>query len=105
MVGVEPGALHGRVALITGASRGLGKAIALALASGGASVALVARDGGALSAVAEEIRKTGAEAEVFEADVTDESQVRRVEREALARFGHVDILVNNAGMNIRKPLE
>jgi len=68
-------------------------------------VALVARDLDALAGVAGELRNTGAEAEVFQADITEENQVRQVERDVMARFGQVDILVNNAGMNIRKPLE
>jgi NAD(P)-dependent dehydrogenase (short-subunit alcohol dehydrogenase family) len=95
--------LAGRVALITGASRGLGKAIALALATAGARLALVARDASQLSAVAAEARKLGAEAEAFRADIGHESQVLHLEREVIGKFGPVDILVNNAGINIRKP--
>lgn len=102
---METPALDGRVAVITGGSRGLGKAIATSLTCAGARIALVARDTEALHAVAEHIRESGGEAEAFQADVTDEEQVRRIEAAVLARFGHVDILVNNAGMNIRKPLE
>ncbi|HTV04321.1 MAG TPA: SDR family NAD(P)-dependent oxidoreductase [Acidobacteriaceae bacterium] len=105
MTGMETSALDGRVAVITGASRGLGRAIALSLSSAGAKIALVARDMDALNAVAEHIRSAGGEAEVFRADVTDEEQVRRIKTEIVTRFGHVDILVNNAGINIRKPLE
>jgi len=105
MASMENSSLHGRVALITGASRGLGRAIALSLGSAGASIALVARDMEALRAVSDQVRNTGAEAAIFQADVTDEHQVRRLEQEALSRLGHVDILVNNAGINIRKPLE
>jgi NAD(P)-dependent dehydrogenase (short-subunit alcohol dehydrogenase family) len=97
--------LDGRVAVITGGSRGLGKAIALSLASAGASVALVARNPAALESAAGEIRAAGAEAAVFPADITLESEVARLEREILGRFGCVDILVNNAGMNIRKAVE
>jgi len=98
-------ALDGRVAVITGASRGLGKAIALSLSSAGSKIALVARDMDALNEVAEQIRSAGGDAEAFQADVTDEEQVRRIEADVPSRFGHVDILVNNAGMNIRKHLE
>jgi NAD(P)-dependent dehydrogenase (short-subunit alcohol dehydrogenase family) len=97
--------LRGRTALITGGSRGLGKAIAIALAEAGARLALVARDKAALEAAAAEIRGRGAEAEVFPADVTDEGQVRQLERDVLARLEHVDILVNNAGTNVRRPVE
>lgn len=96
--------LKGRVALITGASRGLGKAMALALGEAGASLALVARDVAALKGTAELARKSGAEAEVFQTNVNDEQQVRQLERDVAGRFGHVDILINNAGINIRKPV-
>lgn len=105
MTGMETPALNGRVAVVTGASRGLGKAIAISLSSAGARIALVARDMEALHAVAEHLRAAGGEAEVFQADVTDEAQVRQIETAILARFGQVDILVNNAGTNIRKHLE
>ena len=88
--------------MVTGASRGLGKAIALALAPARVRLALVARTVDQLTAVAEEARKLGAEAEVFRADISDESQVLDLERRVLAKFGPVDILVNNAGINIRK---
>jgi NAD(P)-dependent dehydrogenase (short-subunit alcohol dehydrogenase family) len=105
MAGMEPKTLQGRVAVVTGGSRGLGKAIALSLGSGGARVALVARDIEALSAAADEVRQTGADAITFQADLTDENQVTRIQGDILSRFGHVDILVNNAGTNVRKPLE
>lgn len=68
-------------------------------------MALVARDKNALHSVADHIRTAGGEAEIFQADVTNEEQVQRIERDILSSFGHVNILVNNAGMNIRKPLE
>jgi NAD(P)-dependent dehydrogenase (short-subunit alcohol dehydrogenase family) len=95
-------ALAGRVAVITGASRGLGKAIALALAPEKVRLALVSRSVDQLTAVAEEARKLGAEAEFFRADVADEAQVRQLEKDVVAKFGQVDILVNNAGVNVRK---
>ncbi len=94
--------LKGKTALVTGASRGLGRAMAVELAKAGAGVALVARDEAALRAVAAEI---GDRAAVFVADVADEARVTEVEREVMERFGRVDILVNNAGMNLRKPIE
>ena len=96
--------LDGKVALITGASKGLGKAMALALGEAGAQVALVSRDLAQLSAVAVEARQRGARAEVFQADIASEEQVWRLEQEVVAQFGKVDILINNAGINIRKPL-
>ena len=96
--------LSGRIAVISGASKGLGKAIALALGGAGAKLALVARDEKQLRAVAGEVKALGTDAEIFPADVTDEAQVARVERDVIARFGKVHILVNNAGVNIRKPM-
>jgi NAD(P)-dependent dehydrogenase (short-subunit alcohol dehydrogenase family) len=94
--------LKGRNAVITGASKGIGKAMALALAAEGAAIALVSRNRGLLEGVAAEIRAAGGEAGVFPADVTSEEQVRGVERDVVARFGKVNILINNAGINVRK---
>jgi NAD(P)-dependent dehydrogenase (short-subunit alcohol dehydrogenase family) len=93
------GKLAGRTALITGASKGLGKAMAIALAAEGARVGLVSRDVALLKAVAAEI---GPNAHVFPADVTSEDQVRAIERDVAAQFGKVNILINNAGINVRK---
>ena len=89
--------LHGRTALITGASRGLGKAMALALGSAGARLAFVGRDLTSLEAVAETARGLGAEAQIYRADVTDEQQVEDLTRTVIDRFGPVHILINNAG--------
>ena len=95
--------LAGRFALITGASKGLGKAMSLALADAGATVALVSRDAAKLNEVAAEIRTRGGSAEVFAADVTDETEVARVRAEFTAHCGGaLHILINNAGINIRK---
>lgn len=96
--------LGGKVAVITGASRGLGKAMALALAGAGAKLALVSRDQELLKGTAAACQALGAEAEVFPADVTDEAQVVRLEKAVVSRFGKVHILINNAGINIRKPV-
>jgi NAD(P)-dependent dehydrogenase (short-subunit alcohol dehydrogenase family) len=96
--------LSGKTALITGASKGLGKSIALALAGAGARLALASRNKEQLQAVAGEIRKLGVEVEAFVADVTVEADVKRLESEVAARFGRAQILVNNAGVNIRKPI-
>jgi len=93
------GRLSGRTAVVTGASKGLGKAIATALVGEGARVAIVARDGELLNSVS---RETGAMA--FPADLTDEDQVRALEHAVIDEFGKVNILVNNAGINIRKPV-
>lgn len=96
--------LSGKIALITGASKGLGKAMSLALASAGAPIALVARDEGKLEEVRQEIEQAGGTAAVFLADVSKESDVLRLEREVSGRLGPVQILINNAGVNIRKNL-
>jgi NAD(P)-dependent dehydrogenase (short-subunit alcohol dehydrogenase family) len=94
--------LKGKVAVITGASKGLGKAMALALAGGGARLALVARNEKQLNAVAEEAQAAGGQAKVFMADVAREEQVAKVERDVVAAYGGVQILINNAGINVRK---
>jgi NAD(P)-dependent dehydrogenase (short-subunit alcohol dehydrogenase family) len=96
------GKLNGRTAVITGSSKGIGKAIALALAAEGARIALVSRNRQLLDGVAAEIAAAGGQAYAFPADVTSEQQVRDVERDIVAEFGKVNILVNNAGINIRK---
>ncbi|MCC6538093.1 MAG: SDR family oxidoreductase [Bryobacterales bacterium] len=96
--------LAGRTALITGGSRGLGKAMALALAEGGAALALVARDAAKLAETAEEARTHGGKVETFLADVTDEQQVDVLQKQVAERMGTVHILVNNAGINIRKQI-
>jgi len=94
--------LKGRTALITGASRGLGKSMALALGAAGARLALVGRDEAALEAVVDEARREGAVADAFRADVADERQVRELERKVIEQCGPVHILINNAGINVRK---
>ncbi|HVP47920.1 MAG TPA: SDR family NAD(P)-dependent oxidoreductase [Bryobacteraceae bacterium] len=96
--------LDGKVALITGASKGLGKAMAMALGSAGAQIALVSRNVEQLNATARTLQDAGAEARVFPADVAEEEPVRKLERDVLAAFGKVHILINNAGINVRKPL-
>lgn len=96
--------LRGKAALVTGASRGLGKAMALALAREGVRVALVARDSAKLEAAAGEIRAAGGEAHVFTADVTREEQVLALERSVRESLGPIQILINNAGVNLRKPV-
>jgi NAD(P)-dependent dehydrogenase (short-subunit alcohol dehydrogenase family) len=78
--------------------------MALTLAEAGANLALVSRNLDALSAVAKEARGMGVEAEAFQADVTDEEQVKKVEKGVIGRFDKIQILINNAGINIRKPV-
>ena len=96
--------LKGKVAVITGASKGLGKAMALALAEAGARLALVSRNEKQLNAVAEEAQALGGPAKVFVADVTQEDQVAKIERDIVAAYGGVQILINNAGINVRKTI-
>lgn len=96
--------LKGKVALITGASRGLGRAMALALAEAGADLALVSRDRTQLEETARGARRNGNRAEIFVADVTREDEVALVERQVGAALGKVSILINNAGINVRKNL-
>ncbi|ABF39270.1 3-oxoacyl-[acyl-carrier-protein] reductase [Candidatus Koribacter versatilis Ellin345] len=90
--------VQGRVALITGASQGIGRACALALGEAGATVALAARNREKLDEVAAQITNAGGQASVFPLDVTDEEQIKATVKEVLAKHGHVDILVNNAGV-------
>jgi len=94
--------LEGRTALITGASKGLGKAMALALAEAGARLVLVSRNLEQLTETADAARRFGAAAAVFQADVTDEQQVAQLVRGVTEAYGKLEILINNAGINIRK---
>jgi NAD(P)-dependent dehydrogenase (short-subunit alcohol dehydrogenase family) len=96
--------LSGKTAVITGASKGLGKAMALALASAGANVALVSRDVDQLNEAKRVVNDLGGEAVVFPTDISQEEQVRKLERDVIATFGGVHILINNAGINLRKQL-
>jgi NAD(P)-dependent dehydrogenase (short-subunit alcohol dehydrogenase family) len=99
----ETPGLDGRVAVVTGASRGIGQAIAERLAREGAHVALVARSEGGLSAVAERIRAHGGAATVLVADVTDAARSEAAMKRLRDAQGGVDVLVNNAGGNVRTP--
>jgi NAD(P)-dependent dehydrogenase (short-subunit alcohol dehydrogenase family) len=96
--------LDGRVALITGASKGLGKAMAVSLGAAGARIALVSRSVEQLNEVGRAVKDAGGDARVFQADVSNEEQVRKLERDVAGAFGKVHILINNAGINVRKPL-
>jgi 3-oxoacyl-[acyl-carrier protein] reductase len=90
--------LQGRVALITGASQGIGRACALALAAEGAKVAAAARNEEKLAAVVQEILRAGGEAAAFKMDVAEEDQIKAATKAAIGKFGKIDILVNNAGI-------
>jgi 3-oxoacyl-(acyl-carrier-protein) reductase len=92
--------LTGRTALVTGASRGIGRAIALCLAEEGADVAVNYLSNRDLAAdVVDHIRKMGRQAMLAQADVADYTDAQRMAREVLEEFGHLDILINNAGIN------
>ncbi len=98
--------LEGKVALITGASKGLGKALALAYAEAGARVVINSRSEESLHPVAEEAESSGAEVLALAADVSQSADVERLIGVTVARFGHVDVLVNNAGLlGPRVPIE
>ena len=90
--------LEGRVALITGASQGIGRAIALELAGAGATVVLAARNGEKLAGVKAEIEAAGGRAESLVLDVSSEESIRAVAKQAVTIAGAVHILVNNAGV-------
>ena len=92
------GVLAGRVALVTGASSGIGAATALALASAGASVAAVARRADRLGALVQRIEAAGGRALALPADVADEREAKGVIQETIQRLGRLDILINSAGV-------
>lgn len=96
--------LKGRVALVTGASRGLGEGMALALAEAGADVALVARTKSSLEETAASVEKAGSRGFVIQADLSLSGEPDRVVRETVKQFRRVDILLNAAGTQVRKPL-
>ncbi len=96
------GPLVGRHVIITGASSGIGRASAIAVAQRGATVFALARNADALDELIDEIRAAGGQAHAFTCDVTDSASVEHTVKDILGRFGHVDYLVNNAGRSIRR---
>lgn len=90
--------LSGRVAFVTGASQGIGRACALKLATAGAAVAVAARNHDKLNELVNEIVAEGGKAAAFALDVSDEEQVKSAMKGAVAQFGKIDILINNAGI-------
>jgi len=97
--------LQGQVALVTGAGRGIGRAIALELARAGATVALTARTEPELQTLAEAIRSEGGQAAVFPSDLNDDAQVIGLIAAVAGQLGRLDILVNNAGTSVNQTLE
>jgi 3-oxoacyl-[acyl-carrier protein] reductase len=90
--------VQGRIALVTGASQGIGRACALELAAAGATVALAARNAGKLAEAVKEIEAAGGQAAAFALDLSSEESIKSAAKEVLAKFGKVEILVNNAGI-------
>lgn len=98
--------VHGRVAIVTGGNRGLGRIIAATLAEAGAHVAIVSRGGSEAQSVAAELYETsGHLCRGYACDVRDAAQTTALAAQVLHDFGQIDILVNNAGINIRGPIE
>jgi NAD(P)-dependent dehydrogenase (short-subunit alcohol dehydrogenase family) len=103
MTVTDPFRLDGRVAVVTGATRGLGRGFASALGAAGAAVVIAARDPEAGARAVDELGRDGVRAQFVAADITDPDQVRGVLDAALSAFGRVDVLVNNAGTCIHAP--
>ncbi len=98
--------LPGKVAIVSGGRRGIGRAIVLALAEAGADVAVCDRivDDGELEAVAEEVKRLGRRCLAVKTDITQKADIDNLVQRVASEFGAIDILVNNAAMNIRAPL-
>ncbi|OGL39689.1 MAG: hypothetical protein A3C43_05375 [Candidatus Schekmanbacteria bacterium RIFCSPHIGHO2_02_FULL_38_11] len=96
--------LTGKIAIVTGASKGLGKAMSLGMADAGADIVLVSRTLKDLEVVAEEIRAKGRKALPVPADVSKNADIERMVKEAMGKFGKIDILVNNTGISGDKPV-
>jgi len=105
-VGATSFPLQGKVAIVTGGRRGIGEAIALALAEAGADIAICDRvvDDGELEAVTEEVQRLGRRSLAVRADITQKADVDSMVQRVVDEFGVIDILVNSAAMNIRAPL-
>src|SRR5919199_6374142 len=98
--------LHGKVAIVTGGNGGLGRGMAIGLASAGANIVIAARNQAKTAATATELRERyGVQVLELSVDVCEEATVRAMVEQTLHTFGRIDILVNNAGTNIRKPPE
>jgi len=97
--------LEGKVALVTGAAKGIGKACALALAEAGANVILGLRDGSSGEEVVEQIRRSGREALPVQMDIAKTHEIDEAVKAGMSHFKHIDILVNNAGIGAPNPVE
>src|SRR3954454_14446932 len=95
--------LAGKVSVVTGANRGIGRALTTALAEAGSDLVLLVRSAAAGAEVKAEVESLGVRAEVVTADVTNLEQLSQAAADAVQAFGHVDVLVNNAGTCIHKP--
>jgi NAD(P)-dependent dehydrogenase (short-subunit alcohol dehydrogenase family) len=101
---LEEYSLKGKIAIVTGAGRGIGKAIALSLAEAGADITVAARTVEQIERTAAEIRKLGRRALAVPTDVTKREQVENAVEQTVTQFGRIDILVNNAGVPVLKPI-
>ena len=99
------GRLNGKVAIVTGASRGVGRAICIAFAKEGATIVLAARSPQKLAETAKEVREAGAKAEIVITDLTREEAIKNLMKVANEKFSRLDILVNNAGVTVSAELE
>ncbi len=99
----NPFDLSGKIALVTGASRGLGLGFARTLAKAGADLAITSRTLESLDGPAEELTALGAKVEKIELDVREHSSIKSAVKTVIEKFGRIDVLVNNAGCNVRKP--
>ena len=98
--------LDGKVSVVTGASRGIGLAMAEGLAGAGSDLVIVGRKINTLTPIAERVAsETGQQVLPVQADVGELAQIERVVEQAMGRFGQIDVLVNNAGLNVRRPAE
>ena len=97
--------LEGKVAIVTGASRGIGKAISIGLAEKGANMVLAARTVADLEETKKAVMKHGVKAEAIPTDVTSEAEIEKMFARTMEVFGRLDILVNNAGVFINEPIE
>jgi NAD(P)-dependent dehydrogenase (short-subunit alcohol dehydrogenase family) len=102
-MGIEMFKLDGKVAIVTGGSRGLGKAIALGLADAGADVVVASRTQSDLDAVAEEIRAKGRKSLALATDMLDRASIENLASKTIEAFGKIDVLVNNAGQGLNFP--